>query len=217
MRVFSNLAVSIDGKIADRNRPTQPLGTPYDRRTMAVVRRDADVIVVGANTLRAHPKSFRVKGPGGKKSFVPVNAVLTASGELDPKMPFWEESDVIRFVFTTKRGFERALENVRDRAFVVVAGEDKLDPKAVLDRLKASDLHNVLIEGGGETVALFLEAKLLQEMYVTITPWILGGRENPSLTGGEGLVPWTKLKIHKMKRVKEEIYLHLKVKGARRV
>lgn len=220
MRVFSNLAVSLDGKIADRHAPRKSLGTPLDRRTMDVVRKQADVIVMGAGTVRAFPKVAFARS-GTKKGYrKPANAIITASGDLDPAWPFWSDPEVVRFVFCSDEGYARALKSAGDRAFVVRASsadKTRVDLKLVLERLKASQLENVLVEGGGELVAEFLHAKLLQEMFITITPWILGGRENPTLAGGGGLAPWSGLKILKMKRVRDEVYLHARVKGARRV
>jgi len=61
-----------------------------------------------------------------------------------------------------------------------------------------------------------LKANLLKELYVTMTPRILGGRRNPSLVGGEDTL-WKNLELLKQRRVKNEIYLHYKVKGAKGV
>lgn len=202
---FSNLAISLDGKIVDPNTPSKMLGTAYDRKTMQVLRAKADVVIVGATTLKVmrHPV---------KKM---VNAVISASGVLPSDLPFWDDPKVIRFVFTTAAGYPKAVESSRGRAFVVLAGEAEVDPVKVFERLLDSGLSQILIEGGGETMALFLKASLIQELFVTLTPRILGGRESPTLVGGdEALNPWKALSLIKSKRVKDELYLQYKVKGA---
>ena len=217
MRIFSNLAISLDGKIADRCHPSQSLGSKEDKRRMNLIRDMADVVVFGASTLRSHPVTVRYKTR--KKALRPlVNAVISASGNLNSKWKFWDDDEVLRFVFTTEESEQRALENARDRAFVVTAGKSKINASLVLQRLKESALNNVLVEGGGETMSLFLKDKLLQELYVTLTPWILGGRHNPTLVDGEeGLLSWIKLKKMRSEWKKEELFLHYKVPGARRV
>lgn len=214
MKVFSNLAVSLDGRIADARHPAKPLGTPYDRKLMEVIRAKADAVVIGAETLRACRDVIRGKK---KRKQALVNVVVTRSGRIDPDLPFWDAKDVVRFVFTSNQGFEAALESARDRAFVIRSGDGGVDPKQLLARLKQSGLKNILVEGGGEIVSLFLSAGCLQEMYVTVTPWILGGAHNPTLSGHSDLPAWTKLKILKMKRVKEEVYFHYRVQGAKNV
>jgi riboflavin-specific deaminase-like protein len=214
MIVFSNLAISVDGKIADKRDPRKPLGTVLDRKTMDVLRARCDAIVIGANTLRVHPDPLKNRA---KLKRPPANVIISGSGDLDPGLPFWNHKDTIRFVFTSKRGFEKALYAARDRAFVIEAGEEKVDLRRVLERLKESGMKRVLVEGGGGLMAEFLEARLLHEMFVTVTPWALGGTENPTLVQGPGLTKWAPLKLLKCRKVKDELYLQYRVKGARRV
>lgn len=211
-RIFSNLAISLDGKIADRTQPQKPFGTPLDRRQMRVIRRQADVVVVGAKTLAAHTRPMDV--PGARHQ--PANAVITASGKLDPDLSFWQSPSTIRFVFTTQRGLAAAQRAARDRAFVVAVGETEVDLRQVVARLRESGLQNILVEGGGELMAAFLEASLLDELYVTLCPWLIGGRENPSLVGGPGLTAWTGLRLRQSKKVGDEIYFHYLVKKTKK-
>ncbi len=208
MKVFSNLAISLDGKIADLSEPKKYLGTPLDRKVMQQIRKKADAIIVGAQTLRVHPHCYKVKAAKCQ----PVNVILTQKGDLPSDIPFWQDDGVVRFVFTTQAGQQKAEKAAKERAFVEVCGEDSIDPSLVLERLKKSGLKNILIEGGGEIMALFLKSQLIDELYVTLTPWILGGRQNPSLVGGEGLVPWTSLQIKSLARKKNEVYFRFAVR-----
>jgi 5-amino-6-(5-phosphoribosylamino)uracil reductase len=202
---FSNLAISLDGKIADPAMPEKMLGTALDRRMMKVIRAKADVVIFGATTLRASRCSIKNL----------VNVVVSASGNLEPDLPFWNDPKVIRFVFTTAEGYARAVESSRGRAFVVLAGQAEIDPSLIIKRLLESGLSRILVEGGGETMALFFNHSLIQEMYVTLTPRIIGGRDAPTLVGGGSVLdPWKSLKLLKIKRVGDELYLHYKVKSA---
>lgn len=217
MKVFSNLAVSADGKIADLVDPRQRLGTRYDHALMDVIRRRADAVLVGATTLEIWPVPLKIKQKNARQK-QPINVVLTRSGRLPREAKFWTDSRIVRFVFTTEKGFKKALELSQDRAFVFAVGKTEIDLDQVLKRLAQSGVKNLLVEGGGEIMALFLRARLLHELYLTWTPWLVGGRQNPGLVGGDaGLLPWTKLKILKMKRREQEVYFHLSVPGARRV
>lgn len=208
-RVYSNLACSLDGRIAQKDDPTRPLGTPYDRKMMQKIRQSSDVVLMGASTLRAHPHPIKVKNY--KKTNI-VNAVITRNGDLDPNWDFWDDPEVIRFVFTTRGGFRKAAEACQDRAFVVEVGESSADPKKIVEALARAGLKKVLVEGGGEVIRLFIENNCLDEMYLTLTPWLLGASENPSLVAGPNtLSPWRKTQILSAKKVKNEIYLHLKV------
>jgi riboflavin-specific deaminase-like protein len=219
MKVFSNLAISLDGRIADFRSPAEPLGTPYDRQLMQVVRMRSDVIVIGAATLRVHPHTLRLKKiPKSQKRAQPANAIVTASGQLDSEWPFWKDPEVIRFVFTTDEGIDKAREAAQDRAFVVSCGSRRVSIEKLLLRLKQSDYQNVLVEGGGRLIGEFLSENLLQEMYVTHTPWILGAPNNPTLVDNpEPFASRLKLEPLKIKKIKNELYAHYKIRGSRRV
>ncbi len=207
--VFSNLATSLDGHIAERNNPSRLLGTPYDRQMMKKIRQSADVVIFGAATLRAHPFVIKVKNT--HKKYI-INAVVSKSGDLDPSWDFWKDPEVIRFVFTTKEGFRKAAEACGDRAFVVETGSGSANPQKILEALERVGAKRIWLEGGGEIMQLFLEASCLDEMYLTLTPWLIGGAANPSLvTGANTLSPWRSTQILSSKKVKNEIYLHLKV------
>ena len=82
----------------------------------------------------------------------------------------------------------------------------------MIERLARSGIKNLLVEGGGKTLGAFIEANLLDEIYCTLCPWILGGGKNPSFVNISEIIPWKKLEIIDSKRVKNEIYLHYKVK-----
>lgn len=210
---FSNLAISLDGKIVDPAHPQVMLGTAYDRKLMQVIRAKADVVIFGASTLKASRQAVRVKVSKNRPQI--VNAVISASGKLPADLPFWDDPKVIRFVFTTGAGYAAAVESCKGRAFVVLAGQDVLDPRLVFKRLLDSGLKRILVEGGGETMALFLGASLVQELYVTLTPKILGGRTSPTLVGGDKVLdPQPRLGLLRSKKVGDELYLHYKVKGA---
>ncbi len=203
---FSNLAISLDGKIVDPAHPAVMLGTPLDRKSMQSIRARADVVIIGAATLKASKKPIKKL----------VNAVVSTSGDLPSDLPFWDDPKVIRFVFTTSGGYAKAVESSKGRAFVVLAGDKKIEPDRIVARLLESGLSRILIEGGGETMALFLKASLVQEMFVTLTPRILGGRTTPTLVGGDLVLEPTKsLQLLKSKRIRDEVYLHYKVKGAK--
>jgi 5-amino-6-(5-phosphoribosylamino)uracil reductase len=215
VRVFANLAISLDGKIADLKKPHKTLGTSYDKKMMERIRHEAEVVVVGAQTLRVFKKPIKAKNKNGR--FL-VNAVVSQSGEIDPELPFWKDPQVIRFIFTCEKSYSKALESSQDRAFVIIAGKETVEPQKVLQAFVKAGFQNILIEGGGELMHSFIGARLLQELYVTLTPKILGGRSNPSLVSGDDtLSPWPEMKLLEQRKVKDELYLHYRFLNGRKL
>lgn len=206
LKVFSNLAITLDGRIADARHPKKSLGTKADKALMKKVRQQADVVIMGAETLRVMGDAVDVKNKKGRKI---VNAIVSKSGKIDPNLKFWKRSDILRFVFTSKKNFAVAVESAQDRAFVVAVGDEDLKASLILETLEKAGFRNILVEGGGQLMGLFLKEGLLNEMYLTLTPWLLGGSANPTLVSTiDTLSPWKKLKILSQKRVANEIFLH---------
>jgi 5-amino-6-(5-phosphoribosylamino)uracil reductase len=209
MKVFSNLAVTLDGKIADARHPSQSLGTKADKALMKKIREMADVVVMGADTLRALGDAVVIKN---KKRRNLVNAVVTGTGVIDPKLKFWDRKDVLRFVFTSKANFHKAVESAQDRAFVVAIGDEYLSAKELLKTLEKAGFQNILVEGGGKLMGLFLKEALLDEVFLTLTPHLMGGSANPSLVSTvDTLSPRPKLKLLKQKKVANEVFLHYRI------
>ena len=208
LKVFANLAVTLDGKIADARHPSKTLGTPADKALMKKIRSLADIVVMGADTLRAFNNVIVAQNKKGRKI---ANAVVTMSGVIDPQSPFWKNPNVVRFVFTCDENYSKAVESAQDRAFVVSIGKGELSAKALLEALQKAGFENILVEGGGRLIGLFLRENLLNEFYLTLTPWMMGGKNNPSLVSTDDtLSPWRKLKLLSQKKVGNEIFLHYK-------
>jgi 2,5-diamino-6-(ribosylamino)-4(3H)-pyrimidinone 5'-phosphate reductase len=208
LKVFANLAITLDGKIADAKHPRKTLGSPADKRLMQKVRSLADVVVMGADTLRAINKSIVAKN---KKKRHLANAIVSLSGKIDPASPFWDEPNVVRFLFTNEENYADAVKSAQDRAFVVAIGKVDLDPHLLLSALQNAGFQNILVEGGGRLIGLFLKENLIDEFYLTLTPWMLGGRDNPTLVSTlDTLSPWRKFRLISHKKQGNEIFLHYK-------
>lgn len=209
--IFSNLAVSIDGKIATAKRSHFSLGTKADHAQMQVLRGRADAIFMGASSLRAFkgPCLYRKAKPGRQ----PYNVILSRDLRgLDPKWPFFKspELDGKRVLLVTGtvpasrlKAFERS-----SRVIALKAPRGKLASSAV-KVLSKLGIKRLLVEGGGELMWEFVSEDLLQELNVTLTPKIVGGRGAPTLVEGEGfdVSGIRSFRLKSVKRLGHELYL----------
>jgi 2,5-diamino-6-(ribosylamino)-4(3H)-pyrimidinone 5'-phosphate reductase len=76
---------------------------------------------------------------------------------------------------------------LRVHASVWTVGRGSVDLAELMSRLKSRGIERLLVEGGGELNWGFVRDDLVDELYVTIAPAILGGRNAPTLCEGEGL------------------------------
>jgi diaminohydroxyphosphoribosylaminopyrimidine deaminase/5-amino-6-(5-phosphoribosylamino)uracil reductase len=64
--------------------------------------------------------------------------------------------------------------------------DGRIDPLCLLRQLFERDVRAVLVEGGGETHAAFLDLGLVDRVALFLAPLLLGGRDAPGVIGGAG-------------------------------
>lgn len=163
---------SLDGSVVI-NGSSGALGNRTDQRVLGTLRRLADVIIVGAGTVRA-------EGYGPPHKAGQRIGVTTNSGEVD----------LTTELFRSGAGFLMAPDSARiDESLVDVirAGATALDLSAAVSIIPdlipgASFVH---AEGGPQLNASLLEAGLIDELSLTISPRMIGGA-GPRVTVGAG-------------------------------
>jgi riboflavin biosynthesis pyrimidine reductase len=159
-------AMSVDGRSAG-------LGSPSDRRVFLLQRRLADVILVGAGTVRAENYGGARRPTHGRGTPPPI-AVVTGSADLDPAGRLFTDTRVPPIVLTL------ASVPAERRELLAAAGGDvvaleRLTPDLVLAELARRGLHRVLCEGGPLLFGGLVEADAVDELCLTVAPVLVGG------------------------------------------
>src|SRR6202171_2853605 len=95
-----NMVATADGRAA-LNGSAVGIGSGVDKRLMRELRAEADVVLHGAGTVRADPLSARVPGDLVEQRLArglpaqPLGAIITRSGNLPAKHPYYESATVI--------------------------------------------------------------------------------------------------------------------------
>ena len=192
--VSINMAMTADGKITSARREEPAFSSRLDKKTMDRLRAEADAVVIGAGTLRADNPPLNVRDPEMKahrrslgKPEGLVNVVVTASARVDPDSRFFKGREAAgRIVATVEDAPADRLTRLGQVAEVWTLGRGQVDLPQLLTRLNARGMKRVLVEGGGELNWGFVRDNLFDELYVTIVPALLGGRDAPTLCEGEG-------------------------------
>lgn len=220
MRVFSNHAMSADGKIGTAAHDLVPVGSREDRRMMQVIRARADAILVGGRTFRnwglpliEDEADLRPGEEPIPRDGPMINAVLTRSGVLDAR-PFpgrWPCDRVRLVVFGPPRIDARAH---RERFGAEVRTRSEPHVLWVLDELQAMGCRSLLVEAGGALVSEIVRAGRLDELYLTLAPKLIGGAQAPTPLDGEGLAleEIVELRLRELQRVDDELFLHYLVR-----
>jgi 2,5-diamino-6-(ribosylamino)-4(3H)-pyrimidinone 5'-phosphate reductase len=168
-----NMVATLDGRAA-LNGSAVGIGSADDKHLMRELRAEADVVLHGAGTVRADPLSARVPPALADRrralglSPQPLGAIITRSANLPPEHPYYDSATVV--YVTSER-------EVPVRAPMVeichVAGVSE-----ALRDLARRGARRVLCEGGPTLNAALFEAGLVDELFLTIAPKLVGG-ENP--------------------------------------
>lgn len=217
------LAMTADGKIADFQRKAARFSSKHDQRHLERQISLVDGVLFGSRTLHAYGTSLPITNPEllatrkqSNKPSQPVHIVVSASGNIDPTLRFFRQS-IPRWLLTTQAGKinwsnhqSLGFENV-----ILVPSKDNLKLKLsqAFQKLKELGLNHVGILGGGELVAACLEENLIDELWLTICPLILGGRNAPTIVEGQGFISDNAkpLKLLSVETIEQEIFLHYQV------
>ena len=225
--VFINVATTADGKLAPANRHFVPFGSRRDQKLLLELRTRADAVMAGARTVDLMPVKL---GPGGMKyrkmrlqnGLAEYNLRVVVSGRatLDPGAEIFRHRFSPIIVLAGGRAPEGRLRRLRQVADEVkVFGKEEIDFAAALRWLyRRWNVRRLLCEGGGEINAGLFRQGLVDEVYQTICPLILGGRDAPTLADGQGvssLSQATRLKLKQLRRVGGELFLVYRVSKKR--
>ncbi|MGV8913643.1 MAG: pyrimidine reductase family protein [Rhodoglobus sp.] len=175
----ANFVSSIDGA-ATHEGTSGGLGTETDGRVFALLRRLADVIVVGAGTVRqegyrnlALDDSSAAWRVANGLSPQPPFAVVSASLRLDP-------SDLAGyatrpFVITTESAPAQSRARLEEVAEVIIAGDSEVDTVELKQALAERGYPQLHSEGGPTLFATMIAQGVVDELCLTISPRLEGG------------------------------------------
>jgi riboflavin biosynthesis pyrimidine reductase len=196
--VYGNFVTSIDGVAAiegvETSSATISGAEPADRFVMALLRGVADAVVVGSGTLKEHRGPWTagkayppVAGSIGEiraassAAASPTLVIVTGSGRLPTDHPAVAGAVVV----TTASGGREIVERGVRCAEVIDVGEgDEVDARAAIAQLRDRSHRRILTEGGPSLMGSMLAAGVVEQLFLTISPKLLGGGAGrPPLTG----------------------------------
>lgn len=192
--VILNMVCSLDGKVAMDGR-SAGIGDEADRRVMRNVRSNVDAILRGANTLRAERIAAGVPEPLSRRRASrglepqPAEVLLTKSGRVPLDNLLGASPDNTLVLVPDSEN----LAKTRKPGIITAPAtpEGNLDMREVLKALRGRSFLRILSEGGPTLNHALLSENLAHELFLTISPKLLGGSRSstPNLLEGPPLKP----------------------------
>jgi riboflavin biosynthesis pyrimidine reductase len=189
-RLYANFVASLDGVVALPNEAQSShliaASSESDRFVMGLLRACADVILVGAGTFTASPRTrwtaehayppaaplYRELRRRRGRPPHPTLAVLTGSGRIDPRHPGLSGRSL---VLTGTQGAARLGRDLPASATIVPLGAaPAIDPVAAIGALHADGHRLILCEGGPTLFGALTSAGLVDELFLTLSPLLAG-------------------------------------------
>ena len=181
--VILNMVSSVDGRTATEGRAAG-MGSKTDRRTMRTLRSKADAVMIGAGTLRAERLSLGLDALEGVSQ--PLAIIVTATGDvpLEKHLIVPEGQEVL--ILLSDAAPEGVGERLGELAPVMRVPADAVgavDLTRALQVLKAErGVESLVVEGGPGLNHALISHNLVDELFLTMAPELLGGSADQTLT-----------------------------------
>jgi len=178
-----NFVSSIDGS-AQADGLSAKLGSEGDQRIFTVLRRLADVIVVGAGTVRAEGYEGDLVSEQDQqwrlahgRTAHPALAVISAGLHLEPTAEIFRESPVPVIVFTTVDLSDDKRDSYGKNVELIQVGslEEGCDPKEIVEQLTRRGLGFIHCEGGPHIFGQFAAAGMVDSVCLSYSPVLVAG------------------------------------------
>lgn len=210
--VILSAAMTLDGKIETKMSKLK-LSSKKDTVRVHKLRAKADAILIGKNTLEIDNPTLSVRHTVGKN---PTRIILDSHGTIKSSSKILQTCDKIQTIIVTTNLISAAnLSRLRKFPIqIITCGSSSVSISKLLKILHNKGIKKIIVEGGGTINWSFLKHGFVDELIITIAPYILGGSNSKTLVEGDGfknLLSATKLKLKKIQKINNELVVFYKI------
>ncbi len=214
--------MTLDGKITSRNFSPVDFTSRADKTHLIEQRARGDAVLIGHGTLkkdnvrlgiaRSELREARVKR--GQNPY-PLRVIVSNEGKIDHRLNVFQTDFGPIVIFSTTRMPRATRVALMDKAALHLAKTKQVDLADALHRLyRDYQIRTVAFEGGAALFRSMLEQNLVDELSLTIAPFVFGGNDAPTLTGTEKsfLPEAVRCSLTDMRVVGDECFLTYRIK-----
>ncbi|MDX1373280.1 MAG: 2,5-diamino-6-(ribosylamino)-4(3H)-pyrimidinone 5'-phosphate reductase [Nitrososphaeraceae archaeon] len=208
-KIILNAAMTLDGKIATKTGDSK-LSSKRDKIRIHKLRAKVDAILVGSNTVKRDNPLLTVRYVRGKN---PIRIILDSKASISKNSRILKTCQTVPTIIVVSKSAsnKNILKLEQKQAQILVIGKKHIIIKNLLKELYKKKIKTILVEGGGITNWEFIKQGFVDEIMVTICPYIVGGKNSITLVEGQGfskIHKATKLKLKNITKFRNEVVLH---------
>ncbi|MFW9894961.1 MAG: 2,5-diamino-6-(ribosylamino)-4(3H)-pyrimidinone 5'-phosphate reductase [Candidatus Thorarchaeota archaeon] len=213
--IILSAAMTIDGKIASKTGDPE-ISDEEDWKKVHKLRTEVDGIMVGKGTIIKDNPKLHIKfheHQGYRRIVIDSNLTIP----IDSKVILFQPETYPTIICTTENVPIKRIHLYEEKGVnIVQAGKgEQVDLIKLMPILKNLGINSILLEGGGILNWSFIENDLIDEIRLTVAPWIIGGENATSLVEGVGfdkMMEARKFNLLKVKSLKNYVILKYKRK-----
>jgi riboflavin-specific deaminase-like protein len=219
--VAATFAMTADGKITTKNLSPVDFTSRKDKLHLWQRRAAADAVVIGCTTLERDnvrlglPADLRQERIKAGKTAAPLRVIVSNSGKIDNRLKIFQSDVSPILIFSTTRMPKTVQEVLRGKAVLHLRKSKTVDLLGIVRTLaRKYGVKRIACEGGARLFRSFVELGLINQLNLTITPYLFGGRDAPTLTGVSKtfLAHSVPFRLTDMRVVGEECFLTYRTK-----
>ncbi|MGG2026173.1 bifunctional diaminohydroxyphosphoribosylaminopyrimidine deaminase/5-amino-6-(5-phosphoribosylamino)uracil reductase RibD [Gottfriedia sp. S16(2024)] len=183
--VVMKSASTLDGKIATHSSDSKWITSAEARNDVHQLRNEIGAILVGVNTVLKDNPELTTRIPNGRN---PVRVILDSTLKIPLESKVVTDQQAETWIFTSQKHSEQKrseLENLGVKVFVT-SDPNRVDLNEMLKIIGEHSISSLLVEGGGEVNASFMNQNLVDKVIVYLAPKLIGGKSAPTFLEGTG-------------------------------
>ncbi len=188
--VFATFAITVDGKITTRKFSPVDFTSREDKLHLFRQRALGDAVLIGHSTLKrdnvrlALPAELQEERTRRGQTRAPLRVIVSNRGRISRRLKIFQSDVSPIVIFSTTRMPKRIQTALRKKAVLHLTDAQSVDLGEMLRTLRRDyHVHKIACEGGPTLFRSLLERNLVDQLNLTIAPYLFGGADAPTLTG----------------------------------
>ena len=188
--VSATFAMTVDGKITTKKLPPVDFTSREDKLHLFRQRALADAVLIGHTSLKrdnvrlglpAELQEARIKR---RQTPSPLRVIVSNEGRIDNRLKIFQSDISPILIFSTTRMPKKFQIALRKKSILHLTKSEHVDLAAMLRTLCSEyNVRMLACEGGPTLFRSLLERELVDQLNLTIAPYLFGGANAPTLTG----------------------------------
>jgi riboflavin-specific deaminase-like protein len=191
---MATFAMTVDGKITSRTFCPVDFTSKTDKKHLIRQRSLGDAVLIGHSTLRKDNVRLAIANADLRNERVargqppyPLRVIVSNQGKIDARLNIFRSDPATGgpiIIFSTTRMPRKNRCALMEHATLHLTASSQVNLAGMLHRLKTEyQVKTVACEGGAELFRALLQRDLVDQLNLTIAPYLFGGADAPTLTG----------------------------------